>query len=130
AAAAAAGGFCFSRAFSARYRVTTLLLAVVLLAGALVNGARISGLEVAYPKNRLYWLSEHTDATHWNSHSYVVVQRPGRWEPFLWGGGALQDHTERVNAAWMVIDGEAGTPITEWNGDPSALDWVRHDVTT
>jgi hypothetical protein len=130
AAAAAAGGFCFSRAFSARYRVTTLLLAVVLLAGALVNGARISGLEVAYPKNRLYWLSEHTDATHWNSHSYVVVQRPGRWEPFLWGGGALQDHTERVNAAWMVIDGEAGTPITEWNGDPAALDWVRHDVTT
>jgi hypothetical protein len=130
AAVASTGGCCFSQAFESRYRAVTLLLATLLGASAMVNGARTTGLEVAYPKNRQYWISEHTDRTYWNSHSFVVVQRPGRWEPFLWGGGRLQNHAERVNAAWMVIDGEAGTPITEWNGDPVALDWVRHDVTT
>ncbi len=130
AAVASSGAYCFARTSPMRYRVATLGLAALFGAGAVANGARITGLEVAYPKNRQYWLSEHTDATYWNSHSYVVVQRPGRWEPFLWGGGNLQDHKERVNAAWMVIDGEAGTPITEWNGDPATLDWVRHDVTT
>jgi hypothetical protein len=130
AAVASAGGWCFSQAFATRSRRITLLVAMLLATAAMVNGARITGLEIAYPKNRQYWMSEHTDRTYWNSHSYVVVQRPGRWEPFLWGGGRLQNHAERVNAAWMVIDGEAGTPITEWNGDPMALDWVRHDVTT
>jgi spermidine synthase len=29
-----------------------------------------------------------------------------------------------------VIDGEAATPLTEWNGDLAALDWVPYDVTT
>jgi SAM-dependent methyltransferase len=29
----------------------------------------------------------------------------------------------------MVIDGEAATAITRWNGDTSDLGWVRHDVT-
>ena len=130
AAIASIGGYCFSRASGSGYRGATLLLAIVLAGSAFANGARTTGLEIAYPKNRQYWRSENTDRTYWNSHSYVVVQRAGRWEPFLWGGGARQNHAERVNAAWMVIDGEAGTPITEWNGDPLTLDWVRHDVTT
>ena len=130
AAVAAASGYFFGHSLPWRHRSLPLLLAMLLAAAGAFNGSRIGGLEVAYTKNRQYWLSEHTDRTYWNSHSYVVVQRPGRWEPFLWGGGSLQDHAERVNAAWMVIDGEAGTPITEWNGSRSALDWVRHDVTT
>ena len=130
AAVASGGGWCFGQAFGGRYRPLSLLVAILLAAAAMTNGARGTGLEIAYTKNRQYWMSEHTDRTYWNSHSYVVVQRPGRWEPFLWGGGLLQDHAERVNAAWTVIDGEAGTPITEWNGNPVALDWVRHDVTT
>jgi hypothetical protein len=30
----------------------------------------------------------------------------------------------------MVIDGEAGTPITQWNGDPATLEWTQYDVTS
>ena len=30
----------------------------------------------------------------------------------------------------VLIDGEAGTPITKWDGDVSSLDWVSYDVTT
>jgi hypothetical protein len=29
----------------------------------------------------------------------------------------------------ITIDGEAGTPITQWNGDRAALEWVAYDVT-
>jgi hypothetical protein len=130
AAVAAVGAYCFSQPLPWWSRLPTLIVAMLLAAAGITNGARIEGLEIAYTKNRQYWLSEHTDGAFWNSHSYVVLQQPGRWEPFLWGGGQLQDHKERVNAAWMVIDGEAGTPITEWKGDRAGLDWVRHDVTT
>jgi hypothetical protein len=130
AAVASLGSYCFSHSLPWRSRMAPLILAILLFAGAMANGAHLRGLEIAYTKNPQYWLSEHTDGTYWNSHSYVVLQQPGRWEPFLWGGGNLQNHAERVNAAWMVIDGEAGTPITEWSGDRVALDWVRHDITT
>jgi len=130
AGAAALGGWCFSRAVAGTHGRVPFLLAVLLAVAAIANGTGRAGLEIAYTKNRQFWRSESTDRTVWNSHSFVVVQKPGRWEPFLWGGGKLWNRAERVNAAWMVIDGEAGTPITEWNGDPATLDWVRHDVTT
>jgi hypothetical protein len=130
AAVAAFGGWCFARAFAPRREEALFAPMLILATAAVVNGPGRGGLEIAYTKNRQFWMSEHTDRTFWNSHSYVVLQQPGRWEPFLWGGGARFNHAERVNAAWMVIDGEAGTPITEWNGDPASLDWVRHDVTT
>ena len=29
----------------------------------------------------------------------------------------------------MLLDGEAGTPMTEWDGNPASLDWVSYDVT-
>ena len=29
----------------------------------------------------------------------------------------------------MIVDGEAGTPMTEWDGNPASLDWVSYDVT-
>ena len=28
-----------------------------------------------------------------------------------------------------MIDGEAGTPITQWDGNPDSLEWVSYDVT-
>src|SRR5690606_5934981 len=36
----------------------------------------------------------------------------------------------RTNIAWLVIDGEAGSPITEWDGRRESLEWVSYDVTT
>ncbi|HXW06651.1 MAG TPA: class I SAM-dependent methyltransferase [Vicinamibacterales bacterium] len=127
-AVAATGAWCFSRCSGADGRVPAAA-AVVLAAAAAVNGANWRGIEVAYTKNRFFWMSDNIDRTRWNSHSYVVVERPRDSMPFLWGAGA-RHQTAPVTAAWMVIDGEAGTPITRWNGDRSALDWVAHDVTT
>jgi hypothetical protein len=125
---AALGAWCFARYAGGRHR-TAAAVAAVLVAAAVVNGARKDGLEVAYTKNRFFWMSDSIDRTRWNSHSYVVLERARESQPFLWGGGAGYQKTV-VDAAWMVIDGEAGTPITRWSGDRQALDWVSHDVTT
>ena len=46
----------------------------------------------------------------------------------MWGPGRGAERF-RSRIAWLAIDGEAGTPITEWNGDPAALEWVSYDVT-
>ena len=42
-----------------------------------------AALQIIYPKNRQLWLTNSlNDVTRWNSHSYVLVQRPGE-EPVV-----------------------------------------------
>jgi hypothetical protein len=128
-AAAAIAAACFTR-FAARRGVATAgVLAAVLLAAAAANSSTISGLQVIYPKNQQLWLLNDINViARWNSHSYVIVQRPYPRPDFYWGPGKGADQFHG-NLAWLVIDGEAGTPITQWNGDVDTLDWVSYDVT-
>ena len=130
AASAAFGGWCFARAAGTVSAPRTAFVAVLLAAAAFVNGSRTNGLEVAFPKNRNLWMATDTfAAVRWNSHSYVILQHPVTENLFFWGAGKLApSHSTRI--AWLAIDGEAGTPITEWDGRVESLDWVRHDVTT
>lgn len=104
------------------------VLALVLIAAALGNTVETEPLHVLYPKNTKAWLARHAQ-THWNSHSYVVVDGAGDSPVFLWGPGVGGDQF-RARIAWMAIDGEAGTPITQWDGTPDTLEWVSYDVTT
>ena len=130
AAIAAASAYCFAHIGPSRVRRPAAALAVGFAAVAFVNGANKSGLEVQYPKNRQFWLATDTfDQSRWNSHSHVLLQRPADEPIFLWGPGR-QTPNRRAMAAWIAIDGEAGTPITRWNGDPRSIAWVQHDVTT
>jgi hypothetical protein len=128
AAAAAVGAFCFSR-LQARTRARPALMAAVCAALALWNGSNMERLEIAFPKNRQFWMATPSfDATRWNSHSFVILQKPAQETNFLWGPGKLTP-TRPATLAWMAIDGEAGTPITQWDGNVNSLDWVQHDVT-
>ena len=127
AAALAASGFA---RLTSRPWVRPAGLAAVFLLAALWNGSNMERLEVAFPKNRQFWMATPTfDATRWNSHSFVILQRPVEEGLFLWGPGKLTPN-RRTTVAWMAIDGEAGTPITRWDGNVDALDWVQHDVTS
>jgi hypothetical protein len=58
-----------------------------------------------------------------------MITPPYRGEAFYWGGGRGSDQFQ-TTSAWMLIDAEAGTPITEWDGDVANLEWVSYDVTT
>ena len=128
AAAAALGAFCFAR-LQSRIRIRPVLAAALLIVVAIWNGSNMERLEVAFPKNRQFWMATPTfEATRWNSHSFVILQKPVQESNFLWGPGKLTP-TRPATLAWMAIDGEAGTPITQWDGNVNSLDWVQHDVT-
>ena len=41
------------------------------------DAAASAALQIIYPKNRQLWVTNSlNDVTRWNSHSYVLVQRP------------------------------------------------------
>jgi hypothetical protein len=127
-AVASVAAFCFAR-LAGRTGWIALVLAASLFTGAWINGSRVNGIEVVYPKNRKLWAATGTVAeSGWNSHSYVIVQKPVEEPTFMWGQGAAALPL-RKPVAWIAIDGEAGTPITQWQGDPLEIDWVGHDVT-
>jgi hypothetical protein len=129
-AAAAAAAYCFARFAGDRRTWRAVALGIALAGVALLNTGSTESLEVIYPKNRQLWLTGDNNAVaRWNSHSFVLVHRPGPSPAFLWGPGQGADRF-RTTIAWLVIDGEAGTPLTQWNGDRAALEWVSYDVTT
>jgi SAM-dependent methyltransferase len=128
-AAAAIAAICFQRAAGRRRPIGAALAAAGLLAAAAVNAGPYEALQIIYPKNRQLWLLNSLNVeTHWNSHSYVLVQRPAEEQAFMWGPG-IGAEAFRRRIAWLAIDGEAGTPITEWDGRRESLDWVSYDVT-
>ena len=129
-AIAAVAASCFGR-YAGRRHGLARVVAIVLGAAAGANAVlpASAALQIIYPKNRQLWVTNSlNDVTRWNSHSYVLVQRPADERSFMWGPGRGAERF-RSRIAWLAIDGEAGTPITEWNGDPVVLDWVSYDVT-
>ena len=101
-------------------------IAVALLALAAGNASR-EWLTVMYPKNRQTWTMQAARSL-WNSHAHVLVFQPMRVPAFYWGPD-VHAAAFQANHAWMVVDGEAGTPLTEWDGKRESLEWVSHDVT-
>jgi hypothetical protein len=129
AAVGALGACCFARV-TGRRLVVPVILTAVLASTAWLNARADHPLGVQYPKNRSLWSLLDT-VTHsiWNSHSYVIVRHLEPSTAWMWGPGR-QARPTPARVAWSMIDGEAGTPITEWNGDPAALSWVEYDVTS
>jgi hypothetical protein len=130
AAAAAVAAWCFHRGAGAPHAGRSLVLAGALASVAIVNAGAFEQFQIVYPKNRQLWLQSGLNAVaRWNSHSYVIVHRPGDSPAFMWGPAAGADRF-RTDTAWLVIDGEAGSPITGWDGRRESLEWVSYDVTT
>jgi hypothetical protein len=126
---AAAGAWCFAR-YSAASGRGALVLAAALFAVAALNAQANRPLGVIYPKSRGLWMDERSlDYSAWNAHSNVIVRVPATSAPFLWGPARDAPATP-VRAALAAIDGDAGTVITHWDGNPSSLSWVQYDVTS
>jgi SAM-dependent methyltransferase len=129
-ASAAVAAWCFHKGAGLAGSGKSLLVALVLAAAGVANTGAFEQLQIVYPKNRQLWLQSSLNAiARWNSHSYVIVHRPGDSPAFMWGPAEGADRF-RTNTAWLVIDGEAGSPITQWNGRRESLEWVSYDVTT
>ena len=128
-AIAAIGAACFATHAGMRTR-GAVLLGLVLAAAAAVNASAARPLGVMYPKSRSLLKDVEAIAySGWNAHSNVIVRVPEEGPPFLWGPAADAPQTP-VTMALAAIDGDAGTVITKWDGDPSSIDWVQYDVTS
>ena len=125
-AVAAAGALCFRRAAGLPASLLVPGTLVVALAAAAINIGS-EPIRVIYPKNRNAW-HQSVLRSLWNSHAHVLAFAPGVVPAFYWGPGTGTE-TFTNTEAFVILDGEAGTPMTEWNGDPGALDWVSYDVT-
>ena len=126
---AAIGAWCFARYAGIRGVMASVTALALLAAGAL-NARADRPLGVMYPKSRSLWLDQRAiDFSDWNAHSNVIVRAPSQGPPFLWGPGRNAP-TAPVTMALAAIDGDAGTVITKWDGQPSSLDWVQHDITS
>ena len=129
AAAAAVGAWCFAR-YNGSRGAGVMVLAAGLFACAALNATADRPLGVIYPKSRGLWMDERSlDYSAWNAHSNVIVRVPATSAPFLWGPAQDAPKTP-VRAALAAIDGDAGTVITHWDGNPASLDWVQYDVTS
>lgn len=129
-AAAALGAVAFHRFARLRVRPSLWVLFAACATLAVANAATDRGLTPVMAKNRpIVTGGLNVDRTAWNSHSFVIIQNPVEGPVFLWGPGRLAPQRP-ARLAWVLIDGEAGTPITSWDGTRASLEWVSHDVTT
>ena len=105
------------------------LLAVALLALALGNAAIYpNGLVLSFAKARLEdpELIEHTK---WNSYSRIRAEKIVHGSPAMWGASSAMPPTE-IDQRYMNIDGEAGTTMFRFSGDPAEVDFLKYDVTS
>lgn len=109
-------------------KVATLFCVGTFLVGA-VNV--VLPTPVLYPlwvKNNLITMSK-IDYEEWNSISRVTVAKEKEQVPFVWGPSPLFPENVTTTGKFLVIDGDAGTPITKFDGDFSQHTYLEYDVT-
>jgi len=66
----------------------------------------------------------------WNSISRVTVMNEVKnTKPFAWGPSPVFPPGYSIDAKMLIIDGDAGTPITKFDGDFSKHKYLEYDVT-
>jgi len=127
-ACCAAASWCFAR-YDGRAGLTPAVIGALLVIGAAANARSDRPLGIMYPKDQWLWLRDDiVDYSKWNAHSFVSVWKPMAKTPQYWGAGIDAPHPP-VMIAHANIDGQAGTAITQWDGNPASLEWVEYDVT-
>ena len=119
-------------AVSPRLRHGGVTLAVILIAAAGANGvaARHNGGWL-----RLMWVKGQYEGRplveRWNSFSRIrVIGDPSRvMRPSGWGLSTTLPPDLRARELHLDIDSYAGTELTAFHGDPSAVSHLKYDVT-
>jgi hypothetical protein len=124
-ATGAVGAICFRRA--AGLDTGLVVPGALVLALAAAMNVAAEPVHVLYPKNRQAWTVPVLRSL-WNSHAHVLVLAPRQGPAYYWGPGQGAE-AFTTQQAFVLLDGEAGTPMTEWDGSPASLDWVSYDVT-
>ena len=129
AAIALFGVFLFQLARGGARPLLWTAAGAAVIAAAIVNHSSSLGFRVFYPKGSPVSYEQDT-LEFWTIHGQVLVFPYVEAGPFFWGPGEGAPVIEGMQGQAMVIDGEAGTALTQWDGDRSNLDWPRFDVTS
>ncbi|MCB1672752.1 MAG: hypothetical protein KDI29_16615, partial [Pseudomonadales bacterium] len=129
AAVALLGTTCFARLSHNRLSLAWLGVAGLVTVAALINHQSIHGLRVFHPKGNTLTYDE-TMREYWTIHGQILLHPI--WEeggPFYWGAGEGAPSIPGMQLYPLVIDGEAGTAVTGWDGNRDELEWPQYDVT-
>ncbi len=69
------------------------------------------------------------DYEGWNSISRVTVLNEEVGSPFAWGPSPLFPYDIQLPGKKLIIDGDAATPITKFDGDFAQHNYLEYDVT-
>lgn len=132
-AIAAAGAFCFAReARRPRFGAICAMVALGFLAVAALTTSRAAQGE---PLIRLRWVKGEQEEKplyeRWGPHARIkVIGKPeNKWPILGWGMSAKTPQEPRVTQLNIVIDGSAGTRMTEFDGDFSKVEGLKYDIT-
>src|ERR1039457_5097382 len=126
--------FCSGALYSAYARENRLArtarywaMAMVLL--SLFNASTFHGIQPMWSKGRV---DPRTDSLteRWNPISRVRAARPLLGRPMMWGASPKLPPSMQVEAIELTIDSDADTPVCHFQGDLSALPFLRYDVTS
>lgn len=133
AAVAAIGAACFAAFANSKSTRSMALMAGVMLAGAAMIQI-VHPVLPAYSKGLLrpdapQFGDARDDAPtdFWTIHGHVGVWPLEHTTPGQWGAGIGSDEY-LVDRRMLIIDGDAGTYITGWDGDPASAEWTHTDV--
>jgi hypothetical protein len=120
----------FQQARGGKISPAWFAMIALLLIGALVNSQSINGFRVFSPKgNKIAYEDSYIES--WTIHGQILLfpYEGPQSGPFFWGPGEGAPVMPDLQMQGLVIDGEAGTAVTEWDGNRDTLDWPRFDVT-
>lgn len=109
-------------------KVSMAFLVITFLAG---TANMLSPSPILYP----LWMKDkfitnaHIDYEKWNSISRVTVMNERVAQPFAWGPSPKFPQDVKLPVKVLIIDGDAGTPITKFDGDFSKHEYLEYDVT-
>jgi hypothetical protein len=89
-------------------------------------GSRRDGIVLLSSKGRLELRSPAL--VRWNTYSRIMVEDPVKMPPFMWGASPITPHSE-ISQRWLDIDGDAGTSMAQFSGDPKQIEFLQYDIT-
>ena len=128
AAIAFLGVFLFQLARGGGKPVLWIAVGMLVLISAVANNSSSQGFRVFYPKG-IPIPYGGVSLEYWTIHGQILVSQVVEGGPSYWGAGEGAPVIEGMRGQAIVIDGEASTVVTEWNGNRDELDWPRFDVT-
>jgi hypothetical protein len=106
------------------------VIAIGLVALGVANFATPYGFQLVSAKlGTRIEIGKMFEYDRWNSFSRILVAHSEQRRPFLWGGSSTLPTGISVPQRGLNIDGFASTDMPQFNGDPTAVNFLKFGIT-